>query len=114
MTTGFKTQLLETAIAVTDKFGGLKETMSKLLEITGLIGGGIIGWQTALIAGRVAAAGLAGTLGPLLLPVAAGTAGVVIMNEILEWQKAREAAASYYDSDHRNEPGSQREERRRR
>ena len=98
MTTGFKTQLLETAIAVTDKFGGLKETMSKLLEITGLIGGGIIGWQTALIAGRVAAAGLAGTLGPLLLPVAAGTAGVVIMNEILEWQKAREAAASYYDS----------------
>ena len=72
--------------------------MSKLLEFTGLIGGGIIGWQTALIAGRVAAAGLAGTLGPLLLPVAAGTAGVVIMNEILEWQKAREAAASYYDS----------------
>ena len=39
-----------------------------------------------------------GTLGPLLLPVAAGTAGVVIMNEILEWQKAREAAAAYYDS----------------
>ena len=47
MTTGFKTQLLETAIAITDKFGGLKETMSKLLEITGLIGGGIIGWQAA-------------------------------------------------------------------
>ena len=114
LTTGFKTQLLETAIAITDKFGGLKETMSKLLEITGLIGGGIIGWQAAYRGHGVAAAGLAATLGPLLLPVAAGTAGVVIMNEILEWQKAREAAASYYDSIIEIEPGSQREERRRR
>ena len=38
------------------------------------------------------------TLGPLLLPVAAAGAGAFIMYEILEWQKAREAAAAYYDT----------------
>ena len=98
MTVGFKTELLETVISISEHFGGLKETMLKLLETAGLIGGGIIGWQAAIGASNVAAAGLVATLGPLLLPVAAAGAGAFIMYEILEWQKAREAAAAYYDT----------------
>ena len=98
LTVGFKTELLETVISISEHFGGLKETMLKLLETAGLIGGGIIGWQAAIGASNLAAAGLVATLGPLLLPVAAAGAGAFIMYEILEWQKAREAAAAYYDT----------------
>jgi TP901 family phage tail tape measure protein len=96
LTTSLKTEMLEAVLQVSEAFGGLKNTMVELLRIAGLVGGGIAGWQVAMAASQVTAAGLAATLSGVGIPAAAFVAGAALTNEVIKYQSRMEEARNMH------------------
>lgn len=97
LVTGLKTNLLQGALDVSAAFGGLKNTMLELLQVAGTVGAGILGWQTALAASQVTAAGLAATLSGMAIPITVATVTAAFGAAILQYQREREEASQLHD-----------------
>lgn len=96
LTTGFKTNLMEAVLDVTSAFSGLKGTMLQGLQIAGAIGGGIAGWNVALAASQVTAAGLVATLSTAAVPATVAVVTAALGQQIVIYQQMREEARNVY------------------
>jgi len=96
LTVGLKTGLMEGVLEITQAFGGLKNTMLGALQIAGAIGGGIAGWNVALAASQVTAAGLVATLSGAAVPATVAVVTAALGQQLVIYQQMREEARNVY------------------
>lgn len=113
LTTGLKTELLETGLAITRFFGGVRQTMLGAMGAVGALSTSFIAFNATLALSTIKAREFKAALFGGLAPTGAAIVGAVLAGQYLLWQQKINDIRSMNDAfyEHWNEINNRRAER---